>query len=72
MSALARAGDRPVTPSLAHLPVATRRLLDLDSADCRWPLGDLDTEAFAFCAAPRLARKSYCAHHARLAREGSR
>lgn len=72
MSSLARAGDRPLTPSLAHLPVATRHLLALEAGGCRWPRGDLDSDAFTFCAAPRLGRSSYCAGHARLAREASR
>ena len=38
--------------------------------DCRWPLGEVDDEAFRFCGAPRL-RGSYCADHRRLSRQGS-
>ena len=72
MSSLARAGERPVASLLSHLPVPTRRLLDLDVASCRWPLGDLADESFAFCAEPQAGRSSYCARHARLGREERR
>lgn len=38
-----------------------KQLLDLNSSDCRWPLGDC-----MFCAAPKV-RGAYCAEHAERA-----
>ena len=38
-------------------------------AACRWPLGEVDDEAFRFCGAPR-RRGSYCAAHGEVSRRG--
>lgn len=35
----------------------------LPDGACRWPLGDPSKQDFAFCAAPRFGRASYCRHH---------
>lgn len=35
----------------------------LPDGACRWPLGDPAKRDFAFCAAPRSGRSSYCKHH---------
>lgn len=44
------------------------RLVDLQTAHCRWPLGDpLDVEAFRFCGAERRGEDPYCAAHCRMA-----
>lgn len=72
MSPLARAGDRSPAVSLSHLPLATRHLLVLRPEACRWPVGDLDHESFAFCGERRAGRSPYCLRHECLAHEGSR
>ncbi len=35
----------------------------LPDGACRWPIGDPSKSDFAFCAAPRFGRASYCRHH---------
>ena len=35
----------------------------LPDGACRWPVGDPSKPDFAFCAAPRFGRASYCRHH---------
>ncbi len=42
---------------------AAAALATLPDGACRWPLGDPSKPDFAFCAAPRLGRASYCRHH---------
>ena len=44
----------------------------LQPGDCRWPVGDLCESGFMFCAAPRVAGKSYCAHHLAEAKDQKR
>lgn len=38
-------------------------LADLEPCSCRWPLGDLRSDDFAFCGAPAAFGKSYCPEH---------
>jgi GcrA cell cycle regulator len=38
-------------------------LAALPEGACRWPIGDPAKRSFAFCGAPRLGRRSYCAKH---------
>jgi GcrA cell cycle regulator len=45
------------------LDIARKQLLDLNSGDCRWPVGDPQKEGFGFCAAPRVPGKPYCKGH---------
>jgi len=42
-------------------------LLDLEPADCRWPIGDPRKPDFGFCGERRQPGKSYCAGHCKLA-----
>jgi len=42
---------------------AAAALAILPDGACRWPVGDPSKPDFAFCAAPRFGRASYCQHH---------
>ncbi len=42
---------------------AAAALAILPDGACRWPVGDPSKPDFAFCAAPRFGRASYCRHH---------
>ena len=42
-------------------------LIDLDTSDCRWPIGDPRQEGFHFCALTKVEGTSYCEYHARMA-----
>ena len=42
-------------------------ILGLNSATCRWPVGDPGTTAFAFCGAKPFQAFVYCECHAKLA-----
>jgi GcrA cell cycle regulator len=44
-----------------------KRLVDLESGDCRWPLGDPREPDFRFCAALQLLGYPCCEHHWRIA-----
>ena len=49
-----------------------KKLLDLKSCDCRWPLGPEHEKAEFFCAEPKApGSQSYCAAHARKAHVGT-
>lgn len=50
------------------VPVGQRKkLLDLDAADCRWPIGDPQHADFHFCNGVRVIGREYCEHHLRVA-----
>ena len=42
-------------------------LLELDRAQCRWPIGEPGAAAVAFCGNAAVAGLSYCLGHARIA-----
>jgi len=44
-----------------------KTLLDLESHDCRWPIGEPRHPDFHFCGAPQLPGHPYCEQHWRLA-----
>lgn len=44
-----------------------KALLDLQDADCRWPIGDPQSESFKFCARERVPGKPYCYAHVKRA-----
>ena len=54
------------TPWPAWTPPGALAVATLRRTGCRWPLGEVEEAAFAFCNAPRL-RGSYCLDHHRLA-----
>lgn len=57
-------------PTHADAPLPTSRpcvLVELTSTCCRWPLGDVRTPEFRFCAAPKEPERAYCPTHARMA-----
>jgi hypothetical protein len=45
------------------------RLVDLMPCDCRWPIGDPRSEAFGFCGHSKREGSSYCAAHAKVAKQ---
>ena len=63
------ADARPVAPSrlVDVLPPGASAVMAVGPGGCRWPLGEVNEDAFRFCGAPRF-RRSYCAAHARLSR----
>jgi GcrA cell cycle regulator len=55
--------------------IARKTLLELESGDCRWPVGDPLEEDFGYCALPtvimpmingKMKQMSYCACHYRI------
>lgn len=66
------AGASLVVPHPAYLPPAALAVSALSPRACRWPIGEPRSADFAFCGAERLARGSYCARHARVARRPGR
>jgi GcrA cell cycle regulator len=44
--------------------VARKALADLESNECRFPVGDPGTKGFGFCASERVPGLPYCAGHA--------
>jgi hypothetical protein len=44
-----------------------KMLVDLDTDECRWPLGDPRQPHFHFCGAKQLAGYPYCERHCRIA-----
>lgn len=40
-----------------------KSLLELESGDCRWPVGDPRNDGFHFCGAPQVAGRPYCIEH---------
>jgi len=71
-SSLALAGDRIPLPFFRYLTPAAQAVAALEPGCCRWPFGAPGAPGFRFCDEPRLARNSYCAFHARVARAGVR
>lgn len=50
-------------PKAPTTDIARKTLADLESHDCRWPVGDPMKSNFGFCAAERVPGKPYCAEH---------
>ena len=44
-----------------------KTLLELESGDCRWPIGEPRDPDFRFCGAPQRPDCSYCERHWRIA-----
>lgn len=63
------APKRRVLPTVT-LPAPVPRMLtlvELETADCRWPYGDPREDGFGYCAHQRHAGFRYCPYHARVA-----
>ncbi|MBR0879499.1 MULTISPECIES: GcrA family cell cycle regulator [Bradyrhizobium] len=60
-----------ISVSDAEIPaeVRVKSILDLGDGDCRFPIGEVGTEAFYFCGrgGRKLDGLPYCARHARIA-----
>ena len=60
---------KPVKLRCVGVTPRLKRLVDLESGDCRYPYGgDKDGEPITFCGHPRLPGASYCAPHFHLTR----
>ena len=66
--ASARAPDthQPITPS-DDAPVSGVTLLDIESHQCRWPLGDPQSDNFRFCGCRKVDGRPYCEAHLQMA-----
>lgn len=61
---------KPVSP-LKYLPAplpssddrASKSFADLEDSDCRFPVGDVGTKGFGFCAKPKFPGFPYCPTH---------
>jgi hypothetical protein len=40
-----------------------KTLLELETGDCRWPVGDPRSDGFHFCGAPQMLGRPYCITH---------
>jgi len=40
-----------------------KTLLELESGDCRWPVGDPRQDGFHFCGGPQMNGRPYCIEH---------
>jgi GcrA cell cycle regulator len=40
-----------------------KTLLELETGDCRWPVGDPRSDNFHFCGAPQMLGRPYCITH---------
>jgi hypothetical protein len=51
--------------TMAHQIKSTKKkaLFDLESSDCRWPIGDPRQEGFHFCGAKKTLDRPYCLEH---------
>jgi GcrA cell cycle regulator len=45
--------------------VARKTLLQLEHGECKYPVGDVRSPDFGFCALPRVIGSPYCAAHSR-------
>jgi GcrA cell cycle regulator len=48
-------------------PSKPKSLLELESRDCRWPIGEPRQPGFHFCGLPQLPGNPYCERHWRMA-----
>jgi GcrA cell cycle regulator len=69
LAAAWRVSLRPARPALLRMPAPQPLPWSLlNTAPCRWPIGDPGTRAFRFCAAPvGIPSASYCAEHMQMA-----
>lgn len=44
----------------------TKSLLELESGECRWPVGDPRQDGFHFCGAQQVLGRPYCIQHWQL------
>lgn len=59
-------GGQAFTSANEFSPFIAMRAFEADTGGCRWPIGDLSHDGFRFCCRA-IARKSYCAAHAKRA-----
>lgn len=51
---------------MSSKPKKLKSLLDLESCDCRWPIGDPRQSGFHFCGAQAALGRPYCIEHWQL------
>lgn len=47
--------------------IARKSLIDLEDGDCRFPVGDVRSPGFGFCALPKVEGLPYCSCHCAVA-----
>jgi GcrA cell cycle regulator len=58
--------DSPIVDVI--VPMGERRgVEDLKPSQCKWPMGDPQSQGFHFCHHKRQEDRPYCVHHARIA-----
>jgi GcrA cell cycle regulator len=59
---------QPPPPNAAHISFGVgKTLIEINSCDCRWPIGDPQDANFFYCAAPRDGDSPYCENHTGVA-----
>jgi GcrA cell cycle regulator len=61
------AADKTMTNPNKKKSKKPKTLLDLESHDCRWPIGEPRHPDFHFCGEPQLPGHPYCERHWRMA-----
>ncbi len=66
MQRLAMSNQQP--SGAFRIPLEQRRtIITVESAKCRWPVGDPQESGFYLCGAGTTAEHSYCDHHMKMA-----
>lgn len=65
VAAAPRARVSSIRCETVSLPGTVASVADLGAGCCKWPIGDVDKDDFAFCG--RAAAGIYCVEHARVA-----
>ncbi|MFY9897079.1 MAG: GcrA family cell cycle regulator [Xanthobacteraceae bacterium] len=65
--AYAQAPLDEIMSSIAVISTHPCTLMDIDTHQCRWPIGDPASTHFLFCGNDAIAGLTYCVGHARMA-----
>jgi len=65
--AYARAPLDEIMSSMVVISTHPCSLIDIDTHQCRWPIGDPASASFLFCGNDAIAGFTYCVGHARMA-----
>lgn len=65
-----RAFGRGMTRGRVPLPINLSRSVEqLTPRQCRWPMGDTESNEFYFCPSKQCGNSPYCQHHHEVSRE---